>query len=413
MRCLLLSLLLLFCHLGHAGELSVEDSQGNEIVIQTMPADGDLLVIWLVDHLEQRDTFDAMLTNLNRLGAEIWRIDLLGAYFLARSSETVRTLPGDGVASVLDAAHRRSGKRILLASYDRMALPLLRGVHTWQLRGTSSRLLGAMLFYPNLFGPPPLAGEAPQVDPILYATNIPLVIYQPALGSQRWRLEQVLEPLWQAGSPTYAYLVPEVRDWFFMGEDDHGPREQAATDAVPKQLIKLAELLEAYPPPAAVHPRPEASQNRGEIRTLTELAVPRRTKPFTLESIDGTDFDSEELQGQVVLLNFWATWCPPCVEELPSLNRLQRRYERRDLRIVSVDFRESPQQMAEFLQRTPVEFPVLMDHDGRLALAWDVFSFPSSFLIDRQGRIRYSANRAIDWDSPEVWQVVDGLLETR
>jgi peroxiredoxin len=67
--------------------------------------------------------------------------------------------------------------------------------------------------------------------------------------------------------------------------------------------------------------------------------------------------------------------------------------------------------MTSFLKQTPVDFPVLLDIDGRTSLAWGVFSFPSSFIIDRKGRIRYTANRAIDWDSDEVWQVADKLLD--
>jgi thiol-disulfide isomerase/thioredoxin len=112
----------------------------------------------------------------------------------------------------------------------------------------------------------------------------------------------------------------------------------------------------------------------------------------------------------VVLLNFWATWCPPCVEEIPSLNRLQKRFANQDLRIISIDFRETPQQMAAFLQLIPVNFPVLLDQDGLTSMAWQVFSFPSSFIIDRNGQIRYSANRAISWDSPEVVSILEKLL---
>lgn len=110
------------------------------------------------------------------------------------------------------------------------------------------------------------------------------------------------------------------------------------------------------------------------------------------------------------MLNFWATWCPPCVEEVPSLNRLQKRYEGREVRIVSVDYRESEEALKGFMQRIPVEFPVLLDEDGMTSLDWQVFSFPSSFILDRQGRLRFSANRAIDWNSPEVWQILDRLL---
>jgi hypothetical protein len=98
------------------------------------------------------------------------------------------------------------------------------------------------------------------------------------------------------------------------------------------------------------------------------------------------------------------------VEELPSLNRLGRRYADSPFAILSVDFQESVEHIREFTGRIPVDFPVLLDADGRTSLDWRVFSFPSSFLIDRGGRIRYSVNRAIDWDNPEVWEIIDGLL---
>jgi thiol-disulfide isomerase/thioredoxin len=393
-----------------ADTFEITDSEENEILVEVMPAEGDLLMIWLVDHEEQRPVFEEMLQAINQSGIEIWRVDLLSAYFLPRSSEAVRTLPGDGVASLIGAAHDRSRKPILLAAYDRMPLPLLRGVRIWQQTASESQLSGAMLFYPNLFGPAPLAGEAPEIDPILQATNIPLVVFQPALGSQRLRLDQVLNPLWQGGSSAYTYFVPEVRDWFFMGEGDHSPAESKATALIPQQIIQFARLLEQHPKPAEAKPLPETAFKQSAVQTLVAVRQPKQAPTFELNEIDGEVHTSESLKGKVVLLNFWATWCPPCVEELPSLNRLQQRYMNKDLEIVSVDFRETPEEMRNFLQQTPVDFPVLLDLDGRTSLAWGVFSFPSSFIIDRKGRIRYTANRAIDWDSEEVWQVADRLL---
>lgn len=393
-----------------ADSFEITDAQENEILVEVMPAAGDLLMIWLVDHEEQRPVFEEMLQAINRGGIEIWRVDLLSAYFLPRSSESIRTLPGDGVASLIEAAHDRSRKPILLAAYDRMPLPLLRGVRLWQQTASASRLTGAMLFYPNLFGPAPLAGETPEIDPILQATNIPLVIFQPELGSQRLRLEQVLTPLWQAESATYTYLVPRVRDWFFMGEGSHSPADTAATALIPIQIKQFTRLLAQHPKPIDAKPLSRQPPEQSTLQTLVKIKPPRQAPAFKLNEIDGENYSSEALNGDVVLLNFWATWCPPCVEELPSLNRLQQRYENTDLKVISVDFRETPEEMRSFLQQTPVDFPVLLDLDGRTSLAWGVFSFPSSFIIDRRGRIRYTANRAIDWDSEEVWQVADKLL---
>ncbi|MCU7915888.1 MAG: TlpA family protein disulfide reductase [Candidatus Thiodiazotropha sp. (ex Gloverina cf. vestifex)] len=411
---LLFFLLLLTCPpLLLSETFEITDSNGSEITVEVMPSEGDVVIIWLVDHDEHRAAFESLLQAVNKKGFEIWRVDLLDAYFLPRSSETIRNLPGDGVASLIDAAHRMSQKKILVAAYDRMPLPLLRGARQWQQMATESRLVGAMLFYPNLFGPPPIAGKPPEIDPILRATNIPLAIYQPALGSQRWRLDQIMQPLWEGGAPAYAYIVPGVRDWFFMGEGDHGPGEQAATTHLPEQILRFTAQLERHPKPHSVKPIVERAVSDAAIRTLVKLNPPKLVSDFSLRDIEMKPFSSSDLKHKVVLLNFWATWCPPCVEELPSLNRLQQRYKDREVRIVSIDFREQPEEMAKFLKDTPVDFPVLMDIDGRVSLDWQVFSFPSSFIINRRGQIRYTANRAIDWDSPEVWQVIDELLSER
>ncbi|MES9991549.1 MAG: TlpA disulfide reductase family protein [Candidatus Thiodiazotropha sp.] len=405
-----LFLQLLFGSMLHAGEFTVTDSQGNDIPIDIRKAPGDLVMIWLVDHEEPRALFDSLLKQLTDSGIEIWRVDLLQAYFLPRSSETVRTLDGEGVAAILSAAHAHSDKQILLASYDRMPLPLLRGVNRWQASQPQSRLLGAILFYPNLFGPAPVAGEAPVLDPILRATNLPLVILQPELGSQRWRLNPVVTTLWRAGSPTYVYLVPGVRDWFIMGDEDAGDLKRETVASLPKQIARFAKLLGSHPKPASNINASGKEIPTGELHTLIRLAEAVAAPPLRLADSQGKQLDLESLKNSVVLVNFWATWCPPCVEEIPSLNRLLAHYRDQKIEIVSVDYRESAEEIGEFLKQIAVDFPVLIDSDGLVSLEWQVFSFPSSFILDTQGRIRYTANRAINWDSPEVIEVIDSLL---
>ncbi|MEJ2592696.1 MAG: redoxin family protein [Candidatus Thiodiazotropha sp.] len=315
MRHLLMLLLLLACLPLMADELSIPDGKGTDISVEVLPAPGDLLMIWLVDHTEKREMFDQLLQALNRRGVEIWRVDLLGSYFLPRSRETIRTLPGDGVASVIAAAHRMRQKQILLAAYDRMPLPLLRGVRLWQQSGAPSRLVGGVLLYPNLFGPPPPAGETPETDPILQVTNIPLAIFQPDLGSQRWRIGQMLAPLWQAGSPAYVYLVPAVRDWFIMGETDHGPGDREATALLPQQILRFAAQLGHYAKPPAAAAHAEASPQKRVVRTLAEVDPAKPAPRFALSDLGHRPMSSDDLDGGVVLINFWATWCPPCVEE--------------------------------------------------------------------------------------------------
>ena len=184
-----------------ANDFQVIDDEDNEIHVRVYPSESDRLLIWLVDHDEHRQMFEDMLLAVNKSGFEIWRVDLLEDYFLPRSSENQRTLPGNGVATLLAHAHKHTNKSIMLASYDRMPLTMLRGIHQWQKTAQPSRLSGAVLFYPILFGPAPIAGEDPVMDPIVSLTNVPVVIYQPDSGSQRWRLNEVMDALWKAGSP--------------------------------------------------------------------------------------------------------------------------------------------------------------------------------------------------------------------
>jgi len=410
---LLLSLIVVFpiAGISATADFVVIDAEDNEIHVQVYPGKGNKLLIWLVDHDEHREMFEEMVKAVNQSGFEIWRVDLLEDYFLPRSSENERTLPGNGVAALLNHAHAHSQKSIMLAAYDRMPLTMLRGIHQWQKSGQQSRLTGAVLFYPNLFGPAPVAGEDPVIDPIVSMTNVPVVIYQPDTGSQRWRLNAVMEAFWQGGSAAHAYLVPNVRDWFFMGDFDHGKGDKTATARIPSELHAFGDLMSAYPKPAASNISSDKDFMRADVKELVKFKNKKQAPGFALYDMNNELIKWADYKGKVTLVNFWATWCPPCVEEVPSLNSLAARYSGQEFEVVSIDFRETPQQLREFTEQIPVDFPVLFDLDGKVSMDWKVFSFPSSFIIDRQGYIRYSANRAIDWDTGSVWQVVNALLE--
>ena len=220
----------------------------------------------------------------------------------------------------------------------------------------------------------------------------------------------MVNALWTGGSPAFVYLVPGVRDWFFMHPPDQDPAERAATADVPGKLQQFARLMDSAPKPAG----PVATMHQQITGELALGVVPFdpgiRAPALELNDAHGRHFSLGDHRGRVTLVNFWATWCPPCVEEIPSLNRLAGRYSDRSFAVVSIDFRESEQAIGEFASRVDIDFPVLLDRDGRTSLAWKVFSFPSSFLIDRKGYIRYSVNRAIDWNTPEIWTLIDGLV---
>ena len=117
-------------------------------------------------------------------------------------------------------------------------------------------------------------------------------------------------------------------------------------------------------------------------------------------------------KGQVVLVNFWTTWCGPCIKEIPSLNNLVEKMQGRDFQLLSVDIKEPARRVRSFLKRLKLEpgFPILLDGNGEASKAWKVYAYPSTFLIDRTGTIRYAKSGALEWDEQEVIDTIVSLF---
>lgn len=133
-----------------------------------------------------------------------------------------------------------------------------------------------------------------------------------------------------------------------------------------------------------------------------------RTPPLSLESLDGESVDLRDFRSKLLLVNFWATYCPPCRVEIPSMNRLQARMGD-DFVILAVNFGESTDDVQRFVEEVEPEFRILLDHDGSVLQEWKVFAVPSSFIVDREGSIRYTLYGATEWDSDEMIALLTSL----
>jgi peroxiredoxin len=107
---------------------------------------------------------------------------------------------------------------------------------------------------------------------------------------------------------------------------------------------------------------------------------------FTLTALDGKQYTLAGLRGRIVLLNFWATWCPPCRKEMPDMEKLYRKFESRGLTVLAVSD-EKRETVETFLAKTPYSFPVLLDDGRRVNQAFGVEGIPKSFIFDREGRL--------------------------
>ncbi|HHM04367.1 MAG TPA: TlpA family protein disulfide reductase [Gammaproteobacteria bacterium] len=110
---------------------------------------------------------------------------------------------------------------------------------------------------------------------------------------------------------------------------------------------------------------------------------------FTLKSAGGENLKLSEFYGDVVMVNFWASWCGPCRQEMPLLDDLYQRYHELGFTILGVNVEEDPAQARRLLKEIPVSFPILFDSEQKVSAAYDVIAMPSTVLIDRDGQLRY------------------------
>jgi DsbE subfamily thiol:disulfide oxidoreductase len=116
-------------------------------------------------------------------------------------------------------------------------------------------------------------------------------------------------------------------------------------------------------------------------------------------------------KGEIILLNFWATWCPPCRKEIPSMVKLHKKLSSQGLRIVAVSVDKNRDDLESFVKEHQMPFMVLHDADSIAARQYGVFRFPETFLIDRQGRVRHRLVGEVEWMSEPMIQVLTQMLE--
>jgi len=154
---------------------------------------------------------------------------------------------------------------------------------------------------------------------------------------------------------------------------------------------------------------------------LVALALPASAQPLKqwtggatpalqLQDVDGKLHRLADYRGKVVLLNFWATWCAPCREEMPSMQSLRESLEGRPFAVLAVNVGEGERAARDFGEKMALRFPILLDRDMTTTRAWSARVLPASYVIGPDGKVAYSYLGAIDWSSPEVKSALERLM---
>ena len=161
--------------------------------------------------------------------------------------------------------------------------------------------------------------------------------------------------------------------------------------------------------------RAAAPGSTADMLLKAGFAVPKAetaATDFTLKTLDGKDVSLASYKGSVVFLSFWATWCGPCKQELPSVQALYDKLKAKGFTIVAVDVMEEEKTVSAFVKANRMTFPVLLDADGRVGGEYDARSIPTNYLIDRHGKIlaRIVGYDGTPWSSPERVALFEKLL---
>ncbi|MGC9385521.1 MAG: redoxin domain-containing protein [Hydrogenovibrio sp.] len=358
--------------------------------------------------------------------------NLFESYFLPATPSSLQRIPLKVIVDEIRRLQDSGQPVIVIGSNQGAALAVKALVDAMQ---TPSANLALILLNPNLYEETPQAGQKAVYWPQASRLNVPVFVLQAELSPWRWHLPALQQTLEMGGSDVFMRRVPEVRDRYYFRPDALAVENRQAEQLLPDLLTAMQALI-----PYMVTTRQSASKPGATVATNETTrpgdshAANPAAKPTTSPATNGSDaiglqpytgpqnrplqlvdrtgkaHDLKAYRGQVVLLNFWASWCPPCVHEIPSMTRLKTALSDQPFEILAANLAEEKPQIESFLSEHPVNFPILLDPKGSAVQAWRVFAYPSTYVIDKQGVIRYALFGGHEWDDAQTLQQIKALL---
>ena len=402
-----------------AEPVQLELPGGQQLEVTRFGSDGGLSFLWIPSERGFTPAHQQHASALAARGHQVWLVNLHGSYFVQPGRASIGQFPLDDLVALIDAVLARSSGELLLVSSSRGAQLALVAAREWQLRNPGkSSISGIVLTHAHLYGARPEPGKAAQYLPIVHATNLPVYLLAAQYSTKSSRLQELADALHAGGSTVYTQLLAGVQGGFVTREAEEGSAADAAANQdYANTLSRAASLLRQVRTPRLAVVSDQDTRRVGRSSHSEPVLAPLDpvlpAPVLVLGDLDGGSFNLDDYRGQVVLVNFWASWCRPCVAEIPSLHRLDASLEGEDFRIVTVNVGEEAARVERFLQQVQVELPVLMDYDASISKGWMIYVYPSSYLVDRQGNVRYAYLGALEWDSTENLKIIRQLLSQR
>lgn len=395
--------------------VNIDDTSINIDIVQSSLKNANTLpkarIVWLPSEYGVLPQEKAIARQLAKQGVETWFPDFYEAMFLAPTPSAVDKVNPLWTEQIIKLAQQKSDVPLWIIAPNKAAQLAVKGVQNLFTR--PGKNIGLILINPNLYINTPAPGLTAEYWPQTSNINLPVTVIQSELSPWKFNVANLSQRLSMAGSDVFTQLITQVRDRFYF-RPDALPIEQAKAKKLTGILMQAMHMQLPYMAKQRTLKALVVNPNKNIKEANTAgLAVYKGAQDLGMQLNDtmGVKHNLKDYKGKVVLVNFWASWCPPCVHEMPSMARLKTHFKHADFEILAANLGENPKQVKLFLKEHPVNFPVLFDKGSMTAKQWKVFAYPSSYLIDKTGKIRFALFGGTEWDDIEHINAINSLLK--
>jgi len=400
--------------------LELDLASGTAMNLTQFEGEGKTLLLWLPSERGFGQGYVPVALNLSTNDYDVWITHLHETYITPTGRHSLKEMEITDLVELISVAQQQGFEEVFLISSSRGMRLALTSAYLWQQQNPSSTFIkGLLSFTPHLVKGRTEMGQSAEYIDIAAYSNLPVYLLQPQHSTKFAHSWDIARQLQKGGSATYIHFISGVQGGFHMRpNEDLTELDIETREQLPELFDRAFNLLRSSRTSALTEGFNLENTVSDEADALKNVRMPglhpykgNKTPPaLSLKDLDGQVFNLKASRDEVVLVNFWATWCGPCVEEIPSLSRLVERMKDRPFKVVAVNIGESADDIKQFLTSIPVNFDILLDSNGHAVRDWKVYAYPSNFLLDKNDQIQFSYRGALRWDSPEIIKTIENLF---
>lgn len=402
-----LALLFLIAAPAHSEIIKLDAEHELNIEVYGDPKTAKYHVLWLPS--ERGITGELQKTVLaisKQQNIHIVMPDWHASYFITPSRSSLDKIPVGHYYKLIE--HYASQFDPLFLVTNGKSAPLAMQASNRLQQAKIDSIDGIIMLSPYLQVQTPEIGKRIQYQQITAYNNLPLYIFQAERSPRFVPLPQLLTALENSGAQVYSHVLKGVTGGYHQrNKEDLKEIDMQALAAFPKQISNALAIL-SQADKTALRPYQETASKAKRKKGLRVKKITFTTPPLNLNDIDNKTHNLEDYKGKAIIVSFWASWCRPCIDEMPSLVKLKKKYQN-DLEILAVNIREDKQTILKFTDGMNINFPLILDSDNKTAEDWRVYVYPSNYLLDKQGNIQYAATGALDWQEEEIDAIIKRL----